>query len=237
MPFFPQFSNVFVPPYVPAPIIIPSDISGLALWIDADIGVTLSGADVTNWDDQSQNSNNLSVPSGGSSPTFESSVINGKPGVLFDGLNYGILIGADIVTAKTIYAVIKTLESPPSSDNPIAEVTGGGLYSSIGNSGFGSYLNGYYGSGTGLSASSSYIIASLSDDGISVELRQNGQIARQDSDGNGFYSRSDLFIGNGSTYSTPAKCYICELVIYDNFISLLNRQGLEAYFNNKYAIY
>lgn len=49
MPFFPQFSNIFVPPYVPIPD------SRLVIWLKADAGVVLSDGVVSEWQDQSGN--------------------------------------------------------------------------------------------------------------------------------------------------------------------------------------
>jgi len=59
--------------------------SGLSLWLKADAGVTLSGANVTAWADQSGNGFNASgnVAGGGVNPAFESNVKNGKPALLF----------------------------------------------------------------------------------------------------------------------------------------------------------
>jgi len=41
MPFFPQFSNLFVAPFVPSAF-SPADIAGLSLWLKADAGLTTS---------------------------------------------------------------------------------------------------------------------------------------------------------------------------------------------------
>lgn len=57
------------------------------LWLDANRGITLSGANVTNWADQSGNSFNA-VPNGSSArPTYVTSSINGYPSLDFDGTN------------------------------------------------------------------------------------------------------------------------------------------------------
>ena len=117
------------------------------------------------------------------------------------------------------------------------EATGGSLYSSIGDGGFGSYFDGYYGSGTTFLTNSNYIIASISDDGITAELRQNGVSIRQDSDGGGFYSRSAAYIGNDGTTVQPANVYISEIIVYDRVLTTPERQQVEAYLNSKYQIY
>jgi len=66
----------------------PKDLQGLALWLKADAGVTLSGSDVTAWADQSENgfSANGNVTDG-INPTFVSNVKNGKPILRFGNSN------------------------------------------------------------------------------------------------------------------------------------------------------
>lgn len=75
MPFFPQFSNVFVPPYV--------SISTLRLHLDAGAGVTIGGEDDITWLDQSTVGNDFA----GLYATLESNYINGYPAVYFNGTN------------------------------------------------------------------------------------------------------------------------------------------------------
>ncbi len=55
--------------------------TGLKLWLKADVGVTLSGSNVTGWADQSGNGNNVVTAT--TSPTFVASSINGIPGISF----------------------------------------------------------------------------------------------------------------------------------------------------------
>jgi len=59
---------------------IPTD--SLSLWLRADIGVTTSGTDVTQWDDQSGNSRNA-VASG--LPQLIPNELCGKPVIRFNG--------------------------------------------------------------------------------------------------------------------------------------------------------
>ena len=54
----------------------------LRMFLDAENGITLSGDDVTSWEEQDTN-NSFTVPGGGRSPEFESNIQNGLPGVNF----------------------------------------------------------------------------------------------------------------------------------------------------------
>jgi hypothetical protein len=122
----------------------PADITGLKLWLKPDAGLNFNGAnEVTQWTDQSSVGNNFSQDLDYIAYR-EADVINGYDGVLFEG---GRLNGdSDIVTGKTIYAVVKTLGNQPSQYAAILECTGGGFYSAIFNTEWGSYFNGGYSS-------------------------------------------------------------------------------------------
>lgn len=62
-------------------------LQGLSLWLKADTGVTLSGSDVTAWEDQSGNNLNFNAITGytyaNMYPTFVASGINNKPSIDF----------------------------------------------------------------------------------------------------------------------------------------------------------
>lgn len=63
--------------------------SNLDAWFKADVGVTTSGTDVTQWSDQSGNSNDATPGDGSTNnpnnpPSLQSNVINGQPIIRFD---------------------------------------------------------------------------------------------------------------------------------------------------------
>jgi hypothetical protein len=210
----------------------PSDISGLSLWLKADAGVTLSGSNVTAWADQSGNGNNFTANAG--SAIKANNIIGSNPSILFDGAN---LIGNDIVTAKTIYAVIKTLVTSAQQYAAILEVTGGSLYSAIDGTEWGSYYGSGSPSGQTIPTETAAIIATLSDDGVSYELRRDGQLIVGSTEGGGFTSRSAAYIGSNSSSGQPANVYISEIIVYNRVLISAETQQVEAYLNAKYAIY
>ena len=217
-----------------SPAFSPEDIAGLSLWLKPDVGGGLDSVDtlVTEWTDQSSYSNNflqdLDYP-----VYVESDVINGYDAVLFDG---GRLNGSnDIVTAKTIYAVVRTfnfLEAYAA----ILECTGGSLYSAIADNEWGSYFNGAYSSTDSLAPNTSAIIATLSDDGENYEFRRDGSSILITDNGNGFYPRSASYLGNDGGTGQPANVYISEIVVYNNVPSQANIALLENYLLTKYDI-
>ena len=184
--------------------------------------------------DKSGNLNNLT----NSLTTYISNnIINGKPAFNFDG---GRLVGTDIVTGKTLYAVIKTKTTLPSQYACILELTGGGLYSAmLGTARWGSYFNTEVAVDTGLSANTAYIIGSLSDKPsttVNYKFRQNGSQVKSGTS-NAYYSRSSLYFGNDGSGGQVANCYVSEAIIYNREVTTGEAQDIESYLNSKYAIY
>ena len=206
--------------------------SGLSLWLKADVVVSVSGSDVTAWADQSGNGNNFTPASG--TVVKSNNIIGSNPAILFNG---GSLSGNNIVTAKTIYAVIKTLTTSAEQYAAILEVTGGSLYSAIDGTQWGSYFGSGSPSGQTISTQTSAIIATLSDDGANYELRRDGQQIVSSTEGQGFTSRSNAYLGSDSSAGQPANVYISEIIVYNRVPVIAEIQQVEAYLNAKYAIY
>ena len=59
-------------------------VSGLALWLDANKGVTQNAGKVSSWADQSGNNNNAVQSNANNRPGFTAAAINSLPGVHFD---------------------------------------------------------------------------------------------------------------------------------------------------------
>lgn len=90
----------------------PKSISGLLLWLRADLGTntTTNGVAVTTWNDQSGNGNNGSQGTAANQPTYVTNSQNGQPGIHFDGSNdfiAGSLGGNPTCEPFSIYAVSK----------------------------------------------------------------------------------------------------------------------------------
>jgi len=206
--------------------------SGLSIWLKADVGVSVSGSDVTAWADQSGNGNNFTPASG--TVVKSNNIIGSNPAILFDG---GSLSGNDIVTAKTIYAVIQTLATQAEQYAAIFEATGGSLYSAIDGTKWGSYFGGGSSSDETITEETAAIIATLSDDGVSYQMRRDGEQIISSTEGGGFTSRSSAYLGNNSSNGQPANVYIAEIIVYNRVPIAAEIQQIEAYLNAKYEIY
>lgn len=66
----------------------PASISGLSVWLKADVGITKDGSNfVSAWADQSGSGNNFAQATGANQPIYSASVQNGLPVITFDGVN------------------------------------------------------------------------------------------------------------------------------------------------------
>lgn len=89
---------------------LPSTVSGLVLWLEADVGVT-GTSPVTAWADQSGTGNNVAPFNTG--PTLSSSGPNGHKAISFDGTdnttieNRAASLG-NAATGQTLFCVLKT---------------------------------------------------------------------------------------------------------------------------------
>jgi len=87
----------------------PNSISGLYSWVRSDLGVTLNGATVSAWADQSGNGKNLTQGSAASQPTFNATDAdyNNLPSLTFDGVNDCLAGSSFNYGAFTIFMVAK----------------------------------------------------------------------------------------------------------------------------------
>jgi hypothetical protein len=213
----------------------PIPLAGLSLWLKPDSGLNSVDGIVTQWTDQSSSGNNFSQDID-YLVFVEADTINGYDAVLFDG---GRLNGdSDIVTAKTIYAVVRTFFNfQVEAFAAILECTGGSLYSAVSDNEWGSYFNAGWSAVDTLSPNTSSIIATISNDGETFEYRRDGQSIFNGTNGGGFYSRSASYLGNDGGGGQPANVYLSELIVYDRVPTSTEIQQIEAYLNAKYAIY
>lgn len=102
---------------VVAPPFIPTDLSGLVGWWDADFGITLGvSPDVAFWKDRSGNDNEVGQGLTDFRPHFNSTGINGRASLTFNGSNNELLIadaattGLNFTGSFTAYVVAKNTD-------------------------------------------------------------------------------------------------------------------------------
>ncbi|NGP87819.1 DUF2341 domain-containing protein [Fodinibius halophilus] len=240
-------------------------ISGLQLWLKGDAGVTLSGSDVTTWEDQSGNTRHFSSAAASNKPQYATNItsLNNQSAIEFDG-GGDFLEDADGeayingLTEYTLFFVIQSdqtnvnrgfwdTEDPDNRDEVFTI-----RYDAAGaNAGANDLIKAGI-----LGNSPDNQLESFSD----IQTTQ-GQILSYDWKSNEEYNLVvDGVLNNPSAISSPptgtlsnatkvlvgqgAKDgasqswdgYIAEVILYDRFLSENERESIEDYLSEKYNI-
>ncbi|MDG4714644.1 LamG domain-containing protein [Winogradskyella marincola] len=234
--------------------------SGLQIWLKADSGVTLSGTDVDSWTDQSPN-NITGTSDGTTDAQYTADGLNFNPVITFNGnnfYNYGTPLALNIDPSLQTLSVIVVTTS--------GEITGGTVISKgdntnrnfqlwyddvdrVANYTLGkSIVDGGQKSGTFHVKNEPKINTGIVSVDVDPLLRLtsyvNGVVDGidiNDGTGSGTSSTSDVLVGarrnTGNTGSDEEyHGDIAEIIVYDRFLTLVERQKIESYLAIKYGI-
>ena len=234
----------------------PADITGLSLWLKADAGVTVSGASVTEWADQSGNGLDVVPDFATADITLASSVakFNNKPAILFGVTNEEGAVGLynnNPFIGKSVFLVYSLENVSGFEYSVIYENNGINVYTSydVGNGKFGGYFNAFFDSNTTSTLGTAYIRTVIADDDgegdnpidFYINGASDGSLV-----GSGFYNfRAEIVIGNGGargagpspSINQPFQGYLAEVIVYDTVLTTPEREQVETYLNDKYEIY
>jgi hypothetical protein len=227
---------------------LPSGLSGLSLWLKADAGVTLSGANVTAWADQSGNGNNATSPA--IAPTFVSSSINSKPAISFNNNSSWMQIPQNSIGNSgniSIFVVLNYVSGLAIFNKGDLQTFEATVWEITTTNGFGfvNYEGGEFSWNTvpvSLSTNTPLLFEGFSSAGVS-QLAFNGTNSGSPSSANVGFNNISQYIGiggggiNGANQGNPLNARIAEIIIYNRQVTTPERQQVEAYLNTKYAIY
>lgn len=239
-----QFNGTeYVPTIIPAPSFSsPTNISGLVLWLRADMGVTLSGSDVTNWNDQSGIADsNRNVATTGNSPTFISGNVlyNNQPTIAFDASStqglvsgtwspsynepYTIIVVGDCGNTNGVFiGVNNTVLSAPI------------LRSDAGN--FSLYNGNAALEGTsGITASPVVFYAEFNEPNNTIRVSQNTPQATGAMDDNDSVGGINMSLGF-FYYGEYLNGNIAEVIVFDGILGFADRTSLQNYLSVRYGI-
>lgn len=231
----------------------PIPLSGLAIWLKADSGVTTSGSNVTAWADQSGNGNN--AVGSDTLPTLQSNAINGYAAIRFNNIDpntskFTISNNFNLKNSSA-FIVVKQLNL----DNAFARLLGflGSNNDYDSNDGLAFDFNNNVPQLQLESNSNTAIIEDLAAGNVfasvSYKIDNSGNISvfyngasegtAQNADMTSQNSGGGIYIGQGSQNVTISGLYgdIAEFIFYNRNVTTTERQQVEAYINAKYAIY
>jgi len=225
--------------------ILPSDISGLALWLKAD-ALSLNNNDpVASWTDSSGLANDATQATGSKQPLYKTNIVNGKPVVRFDvtddvlGATLDSSIPTDFTTIIVIwpntifnYTIYLGGQPDPSDDpwtfGPVIHGSGSGtIYAGIDSANRIDTGGGYY-------TAQAWQILTLRKSGAAsgnLSLWINGGNLKQNT---GLTSGAPT--GDKMYFAPGADVDVAEIIVYYSALSTLDRQRIEWYLAEKYAI-
>jgi hypothetical protein len=222
----------------------PRSIASLQLWLDASQITGLNDGDaVTTWADLSGNGNDATQATGSKKPTYQTNELNGRPVVRFDGVDDWVesplSFSSDFLT---VFAVVKRGAGnvPLSLNGGSGDDYNSAAYAELlrdGSGGFGAYRNNL--NLAGATYASGYKVIVQTFDGAVMSHWLNGtQGTNRVSTGT--FSPSFATVGAALVASVKAAFLsgdVAELGVAASTISSGRSLALQAYLNEKWAIY
>lgn len=222
----------------------PAQLTNLAFWIKADLGVTITGGKVSQWNDQSNTDShkNLTQPISANRPTLNTSdpIYNNHNSISFNSASDGYMISGTlnttIVQPNTVFIVGNTDGSPSTfevfmdSHDPVVEqaIFGSGStgqYDVFGNSSFAS----------GVSVKSTPVIICC----VFNDPNSSMRISQLTINNTGTVSGSSLptiVVGAFNDTTAPLNGKIAEIILYSRQLSVSEINQVMRYLSNEYAI-
>lgn len=216
---------------------------GLHLWLDASRGITLNGGNVAQWDDQSGNNYHCSQSDSLIQPTYVSAGINGLPSVRLVSASSTNLYGAGTNLPQDVFSVFvvsKLIYYP-------------GTYGWILSAGFGDSWNMTYVSNsiawwphggvsynlftTVATTAAPNLITLTHDDVAATTNFYNNSVADGIVYDITWKALGGYYVGTQRAAYCQGDMDISEIIIYDRLVTASEKTSIEAYLNQKYAIY
>ncbi|MBL7839089.1 MAG: T9SS type A sorting domain-containing protein [Cyclobacteriaceae bacterium] len=217
-----------------------SGTTSLALWLDANKGVSTTGSNVTSWADQSGNSRTATPPASNARPTLNSNALNSMPVISFDGNNDMLELASNINTSTpTMFAVINKTATGTGYVTFLTLQNNLWLARGTATNQWGMYNNTDVLSGQTLNATYR-VLSSIERNFNDIDLVTNGTSATLTS-GTGFHGKAIGTVGsnNNGTTNTGLQFFqgnIAELIVYTANLNGAQRPIVENALAAKYGL-
>lgn len=231
----------------------PRSISGLAVWLAADkITGLVDGAAVSSWSDASGNGNTAAQATGANQPVYKTGIISGMPVVRFDGVNDFLKIadsGTYKVTRLTVFIVSRTTvlntnsKAMISYPHAVTHTSPFYRWALVPHSrpNFDVYSNGAI--TTGSAEVRGFVSSQLgpallwSFDTRAAKVWKDGILFIDGADADQTYPNAvGICMGADNTGADPWGGDIAEVLVYNRQLTDTERQTVEVYLAEKYAL-
>ncbi len=236
---------------------VPSDVSGMTLWMSADSGVytdtgrttpaTTDGDLIAGWGDQSGVGHHFVQSSSGARPTLKLNIQNGKPVLRFDGttdlMTNAAQLGTFIAnTAYTYFIVwkataINTNGATTDQNDTIICDTGGyfGIFLKSAPTQFVYNWDGTSDSATTNIATGSFMVSMGRHESGNLYSSVNGGTETSSASGNTQVTTGTMKLGNDRLGSNFLDGDIAEIIVYNVAVSTTNISNVTTYLRSKYG--
>lgn len=225
--------------------------SGLAIWLKADAGTssTVNGAFLSSWNDQSGNSVNATQPDGTNvaRPRFATDVINGNPGIEFNGGGKFFNINwSSLGSTYTIITVVKRTDSSNlryvvgvNSTTPRGMHIGYATNTTVRMS-EGAATNNADATVTGYAGSSEIPAILMGEQATSssrtiTEIKDATSVTATNTNTASGPGLVNGYIGRGFS-TTGLAGYICEIICYNRALTNAEKANIYTYISVKYGL-
>jgi len=215
----------------------PTDISDLICWFDAGAGITLNSGNVSDWEDQSGNANDLAQSTATDQPlyTATNADLNNMPSVDFDGVTEFMetagFAGGDLSQPNTLFFAGKR------NDSTASRYVYDGLTSSKRHAFYTLSNNATHFAGVNLSGSTygtgAHVFGSQWNSGSSKIFKDGG--TADASGDNGSFALAGLTVGAKFDHTSELDFDLAELILYDKLLSDTEMNDVGNYLADKYG--
>lgn len=234
------------------PAFSPAKLAGLSLWLSADRITGLADGDpVSSWSDLSGNSNHATQSTTAAKPLYKVNIANGRPGVLFDGVDDYLSLAAGAYTAmlagdKTVFVAAKWAAT--GADKRLVSVSNAGASTRFAlTHTTGPVYQHFYTTGAAqanVTASAGAIpstsvpqIVEAVQSGTSFIGRTNGTtIAADPANAGGEVAASGALGSNAAGSGGFANVYILDVIAYNRALSATEASAVRRYLGVRYGV-
>lgn len=215
-------------------------VAGYSLWLKADAGTldpsgnpATNGVAVQTWQDQSGNGYDGTPPASAFRPSLKTGVLNGLPVIecAVGGNAQGFTINHNFAAPFTAFIVGR--ENGSTHGEPMAGVSNRWLLGWWNGSEDQAYFNGVVHLTGSPSSTTNFHLYTGKSNGATGYLYSNGTLVGS---GGGVDGPNVIHLGLGGNAGATSDCQIAEVLIYPSALSDADREAVELYLQEKYAL-
>lgn len=223
----------------------PTSVASLAAWFRADsIAGVADGATVASWTDQTGNGNTVTQGTEADKPLYKVNIINGYPVVRFVSNDYLQAVATGIPDGSAPFSIVAVASRGTGTANVLTMRSNGSTNGWILKHGNGSDadfgrmttpgVKDYDVDGVWTAAATFYIQTAIMDSSSDMTFYRNGTSVGTSAHNVFNTATASLFRISSDNVGWDGD--IAELLVYNAELSTANRQAIEAYLSNRYAI-